>query len=155
MDAATYPDARVVSFLNDHFHSIRVNMKEPQEAMRDLLRAVKPPWGPTFVFIGPRNVELRRYTGWLAPAEFIAELHVVLGIDNLIRRRFDEAYEHFRAACIDDFRNGIAPEALFWAGAAKYKLGGKPALREVWDELVTRFPESTYARRTDVWDMDT
>jgi hypothetical protein len=154
MDAVTYPDARVASFLDENFNSIRVNMREPQEAMRDLLRAVKPPWGPTFVFIGPRNVELRRYVGWLAPTEFIAELNVVLGMDDLVRRRFDEAYTHFRAACDDTLRNGIAPEALFWAGAARFKTGGKPALREVWDELVARFPESTYARRADIWDMD-
>jgi hypothetical protein len=154
MDAATYPDARVVSFLDENFNSIRVNMTEPQDAMRNLLRAVKPPWGPTFVFIGVRNVELRRYVGWLAPNEFIAELNVVLGMNDLIRRRFDDAYARFRAASVDEFRNGVAPEALFWAGAAKYKTGGKPALREVWDELVARFPESTYARRTNVWDMD-
>jgi len=154
MDAVTYPDARVASFLDDNFNSIRVNMKEPQEAMRDLLRAVKPPWGPTFVFLGARRVELRRYVGWLAPNEFIAELNVALGMNDLIRRRFEEAYAHFRASCVDELRNGIAPEALFWAGAAKYKIGGKPALREVWDELVARFPDSTYARRADVWDMD-
>ena len=154
MDAVTYPDTRVVSFLDENFHSIRVNMKEPQEAMRDLLRATKPPWGPTFVLLGARRVELRRYVGWLPPQEFIAELTVALGVNDLIRRRFDEAHAHFRAACVDEFRNGIAPEALFWAGVAKYKTGGKPALREVWDELVARFPESTYARRTDIWDMD-
>ena len=154
MDAVTYPDARVASFLDENFNPIRTNIREPQPAMRDLLRAVKPPWAPTFVFLGPRNVELRRYSGWLAPTEFLAELNFVLGMHDMLRVRFEEAYAHFRAACDDSLRNGIAPEALFWAGAAAYKRGGKPALREIWDELVARFPESTWARRADVWDMD-
>jgi len=155
MDTVTYPDARVASFVDDHFSAIRTNIRDPQLAMRDLLRAVKPPWAPTLVFIGSRNVELRRHVGWLAPLEFIAELHFVLGINDLLHRRFDEGCAHFRAACDDAFRYGIAPEALFWVGVAAYKTGGKPALHEVWDELTSRFPESTWARRADVWDMET
>lgn len=154
MDAVTYPDARVASLLNNNFNNIRTNIREPQPSVKDLLRAVKPPWAPTFVFIGPRNVELRRYAGWLAPDEFIAELNFVLGVDDLLRRRFEQATAHFRAACDDNLRNGIAPEALFWVGVAAYKTGGKPALRAAWDELVARFPESTWARRADVWDME-
>src|ERR1051326_1719053 len=154
MDTVTYPDARVASFVDGNFNAIRTNIRDPQHAMRDLLRAVKPPWAPTFVFLGARNVELRRYVGWLPPLEFIAELNFVLGVDDLLHRRFDEAKEHFRAACDDSLRNGIAPEALFWAGVAAYKTGGKPALRVVWDELTARFPDSTWARRADVWDME-
>ena len=155
MDAVTYPDARVASFLDENFNAIRTNIRDPQPAMRDLLRAVKPPWAPTFVFLGPRNVEMRRSVGWLAPDELIAELHFVLGVYCLLRLKVDDAQAHFRAACDDAFRYGIAPEALFWVGVAAYKRGGKPALREAWDELVARFPESTWARRTDIWDMDT
>lgn len=154
MDAVTYPDARVASFLDENFNAVRTNIRDPQPTMRDLLRAVKPPWAPTFVFIGRRNVELRRYVGWLAPDEFIAQLNFVLGMSDLLRLKIDEAQAHFRAACDDAFRHGIAPEALFWVGVTAYKRGGKPALHEVWDELVARFPESTWARRADVWDMD-
>jgi len=154
MDAVTYPDARVASFVDENFNAIRTNIREPQPAMRDLLRAVKPPWAPTFVFIGPRNVELRRYVGWLPPVEFIAELNFILGVNDLLRLRFEESYKHFRTACDDSLRNGIAPEALYWAGVAMYKRSGKAALHEVWNELTSRFPESTWARRADIWDMD-
>ena len=92
MDAVTYPDARVASFVDENFNAIRTNIREPQPAMRDLLRAIKPPWAPTFVFIGPRNVELRRYVGWLPPVEFIADLNFILGVNDLLRLRFEESY---------------------------------------------------------------
>jgi TolA-binding protein len=74
-------------------------------------------------------------------------------VNDILHRRFDEAYARFRAACDSAPPGGIAPEALFWAGAARYKKEGIHALRHEWEELRERFPESTWARRADVWDM--
>jgi hypothetical protein len=153
MDTVTYPDAQVQSFINEHFTAIKVNIREPQTEMRELIRSAKPVWAPMFLFLDPRRIELRKYVGWLAPHDFLAELNFVLGMQDLLRQRNEQAYERFRAAADGEPAAGIAAEALFWAGAAAYKRGGQPALRVVWDELVTRHPDSTWARRADIWDM--
>lgn len=153
MDTVTYPDARVQDFIAGNFTAIKVNIREPQPEMRDVIRAAKPVWAPMFLFLDPRKIELRKYVGWLPPDEFLAELTFVLGMQDILRQRIDQAYTRFRAAADETPEAGIAAEALFWAGAAAYKRGGQPALRPVWDELVARYPQSTWARRTDVWDM--
>ena len=153
MDTVTYPTPAVEQFLSEHFHALRVNVREPQTgAIRELLRATKPQWAPTFVFLD-RAIELRRYTGWLPPADFLAELKFVLGLDDLLRQRFDDATRRFRAAADDDPSVSVAAEALYWAGVAGYKMGGVEALREGWAELTTRFPESTWAKRADIFDV--
>ena len=155
MDAVTYPDARVQQLINDKFSAIKLNLREPRPETRDLLRRVKPQWAPLFLFLDPRGTELRRYIGWLAPDEFLAELTFVLGMQDLVRARIESALQNFRAAADQYPDASVAAEAMFFAGAAAYKLGGLDALRPAWDELVRRYPESTWARRANVWDMVT
>ena len=158
MDAVTYPDARVIELMNAHFSPVKVNIRETQTgAIRDLLRSVKPVWAPLFVFLDPRGTELRRYIGWLAPDEFLPELTFILGMQDLLRQRLDDAYARFRSACDDAPQSSVAAEALFWAGTVAYKRGNSDsdALHKEWDELVARYPETTWARRTNVWDMKT
>ena len=132
MDTVTYPDARVQSFLAEHFELTLVNVREPNDDSRELLRTVKPQWAPLFLARDARGTELRRWFGWLAPEEFVAELTLVVGLRELLRQRFDEALARFR--------EGGTAEALWWAGAAAYKTGGLDALRGAWDELTRRFP---------------
>lgn len=156
MDTVTYPDPRVAELVNANFAPVKINIREPQQGgVRELLRTVKPVWAPLFVFLDPARVELRRYVGWLAPDEFLAELTFVLGMQDILRQRIDEAFTRFRAAADEWPESSVAAEALFWAGTAAYKKGRGDlvALRAVWDELVARYPASTWARRANVWDM--
>ena len=154
MDAVTYPDPAVERFVNEHFVPIKVNIARPG-AMKDFTRTVRPVWAPLFVFLDPSGSELRRYTGWLPPNAFLAELRFVLGMHGIIRRQFAEALQRFRSIASEHPDLPIAAEALFWAGAAAYKSGNKDygALRSTWAELRERYPGSTWAARADVWDM--
>lgn len=155
MGAVTYPDERVTSFVNRHFAAAKINLSAPRPEDRELLRSIKPQWAPVLLFYDSRATELRRTIGYLAPDDFLAELHVVLGLHEMLHGELESSHRHFRSAA-DDFSDAaVAPEALFWAGAAAYKRGGKQydALRADWLELQRRFPASSWARRADVLDM--
>lgn len=46
----------------------------------------------------------------------------------------------------------MGPEALYWAGVAKYKATGEAgALAETAEHFKTRFPESNWAKKASVW----
>jgi len=40
-----------------------------------------------------------------------------------------------------------APEALYWAAAAAYRVGGIPAVVARWDALCARYPDGPWTRR--------
>jgi hypothetical protein len=154
MDTVTYPDAAVSELLDQEFALVKINLSDPAPATRDLLRQAKPLWAPLFIAFDRKGTELRRWIGFLPPAEFIAELRFVLGMQKLLRREMEQSIREFRAACDVTPDASVAPEALFWAGAAAYQSGGgMAALRSVWSELQSRYPASTWARRSDVFDM--
>lgn len=155
MDTVTYPCVTVANLLARDFDLRKIDVSAPASDERDVLREVKPLWAPLFVARNHGGTELRRWAGWMSAADFVAELTFVLGMDELLRRRVEKAYARFREACDTTPHASVAPEALFWAGAAAFKRGGNDfaALHAVWAELRDRYPSSTWSRRADVFDQ--
>lgn len=141
--------------LNRRFVSVRVNMREVTPASRQAFAIARPFWAPTFVFIDARQIELRRWTGWLPPVEFIHELLLALGAHDMLHRRFGDAYDRFREAVNDYPGAAAAPEGFFLAAAAAYQRDGRklPSLELRLRELVSRYPDSVWARKADILDM--
>lgn len=158
MDTVTYPDERVQKLIADRFEPVKVDISRVSDALRELLRTVRPQWGPVLVIQEPSGVELRRWTGWLEPLEFMAELQLALGQRLMISRRFSEAIAEFDTAKALAPETESAAEALFWIGACRYRDGNRrdlAGLRETWEQLMWEFPRSRWARKTDVFDPET
>lgn len=150
MGAVTHPHAEVIAFLAEHFVSARFNVKEPPPDLKEALGRYRLLWAPVLVFLDHRGGELRRSTGFLAPDDFLAEARIGLGLHALARNQPDRALEWFLEAAERVPRTDLAPEALFWAASAAYRIGGIPAVIERWDDLRARYPESAWAKKADV-----
>jgi hypothetical protein len=150
MGAVTYPNAQVAEFVSERFVAIKFNVKEPHPDYKEALGRGKVLWAPLLVFLDGRGSELRRYVGFLPPDEFLAELRLGLGLAAMTHTNFEEALRWFDGAAELFPSASAAPEALFWAAAAGYRLSGLPEVIRRWDDLRARYPESTWARRADV-----
>lgn len=151
MGAVTYPHPDVVEFVSRHFVAAKFNGKEPGPDFSEALGRGKFFWGPLFVFLDSRGIELRRYQGFLPPEELLADLRLVLGLEALIHSKPEKALEWFTS--VTDLYPGTdaVPEALYWAGSAAYKASNSlEPLIEIWDRLIAEHPESTWAKRADV-----
>src|SRR4051794_24419603 len=150
MGAVTYPNAQVAEFVSERFVALKLNAKEHHPDFKEALGRGKVLWAPLLVFLDGRGSELRRYVGFLPPDEFLAELRLVLGLAAMTHASFEEALRWFESAAEDYPRSSAAPEALFWGAAAGYRLRGLPEVIRRWDDLIARYPETTWARRADV-----
>ncbi len=149
MSAVTYQQAPVVEFVTQHFVPLKLNVKEPKPEFRELLRMAKPLFTPLLLFLDFNGTEVRRFTGYLPPAEFLAELHFVLGWVDLLHTRFADGYARFRGIVEQYPKSHVAPEALYWSGVAAYRWNnrGLDGLIPEWIELRARYPESTWWTR--------
>lgn len=154
MDAVTHPDRLVIETIERDFVPLRVNTAKLEPQFRDLLRTTKPQWAPMMLIVDPSSTELRHWFGWLQPGAFIGELHMALAAQRMLRRDFEEAERLFRGVAAMTPERETAAEALFFAGAARYRVARDlDALEQQWNELRERFPETSWARKADVFDM--
>ena len=152
MDAVTYPQQSVVETLNDRFALFRVNMLERHPDFKEACSGARVVWGPTFVIHDARGSELRRWTGWLPPESFIAELDFCHAYADYTHGRFAEALAGFTKLVDGASGTEIHPEALYWQGAAGF-LAGKmdwDALRSSWSRLVDAYPGHRFAVHASV-----
>jgi hypothetical protein len=149
MDARTYPCGGAAALIEREFVPVKFNVKEPRGEFRDLLRMAKPLFTPLLLWLDATGTELRRTTGYLPPTELEGELRLVLGLADLLHARYAEAYARFREVADRLGDTHAAPEALYWAGIAGYRLEGRglEGLTPEWAELQGRYPGSTWALR--------
>ncbi|MGE0354922.1 MAG: hypothetical protein AB7I33_07310 [Gemmatimonadales bacterium] len=154
MDAHTYPDPSVEGFLNREFALTHVSFDDRAPAARQILRTYRLLWSPGFVVLAPGGEEIRRFIGFQQPRDFLAELRLSLGKVALLGRDSSTALRLFREAADLNPPAPVSPEALYWAGVAAYRIdqGDLEYLRNYWQELRERFPESRWWTHADVWD---
>jgi TolA-binding protein len=144
MDAVTYPETRVQKALNEGFVPVKVNFKE----QADQAQALDAVWTPTFQFRAADGRLARSTSGYLAPEAFLTELAIGRGLVAVLERRFADAESAMREAVQVTPASVQTPEALYWLAVTRYKTSGKPdGLMETWNELLDRFPQTTWAMR--------
>ena len=155
MDAVTYPETKVRDRLNEAFVCFAVNTAEPSPSGRELARKYRLLWDPGFVFLDARGNELRRFVGYRPPRDFLAELDFVLGFMDLLYLRFDSASQHFRKAADIAASAETSAESLYWLGISEFRRTHREMsnLKVIWNELARDYPESTWTRRAEVFDV--
>jgi hypothetical protein len=152
MDAVTYPDASVVSAIDQGFVPYKINMLERHPDFKEACAGGRVLWGPTFVIADARGSEVRRWVGWLPPRSFVAELDFCRALADYTHGKFADALSGFDA--LVDGANGteIHPEALYWQGAAGFMAGPKDwdALRRSWTRLTEDYPGNRFATHASV-----
>ena len=152
MDAVTYPHAAVVAALAKSFSTFKVDMMERHPDYKEACAGGRVLWGPTFVVADHRGSEIRRWTGWLSPASFVAELDFCRAMEDYSYGRFAEAKAGFDSLVEHAKGTEIYPEALYWQGAAGFLAGDKDwdTLRASWEQLAAGYPGNRFGTHASV-----
>jgi hypothetical protein len=147
-----YPDERVARFIQENFLPARVHVKDQAADFKRFGERYNAQWTPTLLVLDPEGVERHRIEGFLPAEDLLAQLPLGLGHSAFARQQWDEAERRFREV-VERFPNTeAAPEALYWAGVARYKgKGDAKALGETAREFSRRYQGSSWAKKASVW----
>jgi len=138
----------VESYIKENFVPVKIHIKE-QPAVFDRFGVQ---WTPTLAIFVSDGAERHRFEGYLPPEDFLARLELGMAHAAFAGKRWAEAERRFRHI-VDAFpASEAAPEALYWAGVARYKGGDANALPETARLFKLKYPESAWAKKSSVWD---
>jgi hypothetical protein len=142
----------VAQFINDNFLPARVHVKDQAEDYKRFSQRYNTQWTPTLLVIDPEGTERHRIEGFLPAEDLVAQLALGLGHSAFARERWDEAERWFRDV-VDRFPDSeAAPEALYWAGVARYKgQGDASALRSTAGAFKQQYQQTSWAKKASVW----
>jgi TolA-binding protein len=103
--------------------------------------------------LDPSGQERHRVEGFLPVDELVPQLEFGLGRVAFSRGEFEEAERRFRRVVEDAPDADVAPEALYWAGVARFKAtDDAEALKATASAFHDRYQETTWAKKASVWD---
>jgi|SRR3972149_4098336 len=144
MDAVTYSDDRVMSFLGEHFIPLKINTKENKE----LLCEYGIDWSPIILILDHKGKEHYRIAGYLPPQEYLAQLALGRGKAEFNTQNYQEAINRFSEVACYYPDSDASPEAHYWMGVAKYKKDGSPeGLMRDWKYLAEKYPHNIWAKK--------
>ena len=127
---------------------MRIHIKE-QPAVFDRFGVQ---WTPTVVIDDSEGTERHRFQGFLPVDDFLAQLELGLAHAAFARKDWGGAEERYRNILKDYSKTEAAPEALYWAGVAKYKASGDAAsLKDTAEKFKKKYSKSTWAKKSSVW----
>jgi len=147
-----YTDPAVIQFIDDHFVPVRVHVHDQADEFKRLGAKYNAQWTPTVLVIDSQGEERHRIEGFLPAAAFLAQLALGLGHSAFARSDFAEAERWFRQVVERYPDTDAAPEALYWAGVARYKATGDAAsLHETAQQFQQRYQSTSWATKASVW----
>ena len=107
-------------------------------------------WTPTLIVLDADGREHYRSVGFFTPEDMIATFMAAKGRWALDTDQLAEARALFEEVISLYPDKDAAAEALFFLGVAKYKMSHDPKpLRETYDQLKARFPQSMWTKQAD------
>jgi uncharacterized glyoxalase superfamily metalloenzyme YdcJ len=147
-----YPDERVTRFVTENFLPVRVHIRDQADDFRRLGERYGVRWTPTILILDPGGRERHRIEGFLPADDFLAQLELGLAHSAFGRQDFGEAERRFRAVVEKYPASDAAPEALYWAGVARYKAtDDASALKETARQFAQRYQGTSWAKKASVW----
>jgi len=147
-----WPDERVVRFVNQHFLPARVHVKEDPAEFKRYGERYNALWTPTILELDAEGVERHRVEGFLPADDLLAQLTLGLAHMAFQQQRWADAERGFREVVQQFPHTDAAPEALYWAGVARYKATGDAAsLKDTARAFTQRYQDSTWATKASVW----
>ncbi len=144
MDAVTYPSTEVQAFIGEVFIPLR--LPHDHGTLADALRVEKT---PSIILLGSGGKEFHRMTGFLSPGDFLAGAKLGLAKSLEGAGNHGETIQLLESLLQDYPESPAVPEAIFVLGLSRYRSSHKPRhLKEMYEELTSRFPESEWTRRS-------
>ena len=147
-----YPDPHVVHFVDEHFIPVRVHVKTNADEFKRLGARYRAQWTPAILVIDPDGEERRRVEGFLPAHDLIGQLALGLAHAAFTRGDFAGAERRFREVADRHADSEAGAEAVYWAGASRYKAtGDAAALADTARQFTERFQDSPWATKASVW----
>jgi len=138
--------------VNENFIPVRVHVRNQADEFKRLGERYGAQWTPTILVVDPTGEERHRVEGFLPAADLLAQLELGLARSEFARSNFAEAERRFREVVQRYPESEVAPEALYWAGVARYKAtGDASALGETAKKFQERYRDSSWAKKASVW----
>jgi tetratricopeptide (TPR) repeat protein len=146
MNAGPYSDEKFQKYIVEEF--IPLKSQCFWDKRTELMKQFDIVWTPTLLIHDSDGKEHYRLVGYVPTDDLIAHLKFAKGKLFLNRHRYAEAIAQFKDV-IEQYPNaGVTPEAIFLLGVAEYfKTHDAKALRKVYDTLISKYPQSEWARR--------
>jgi hypothetical protein len=143
MDAVTYPNSKVIKFIQENVIPLRV----PFDA-QPLSADFNIKWTPTLVVLDPGGKEHHRIVGFESAEELIPSLLLGMGKSHFELDQFKEALARLNELLRNYPESTSAPEAVFLRGVCGYKSTHSPKpLKESYEYLKAKYPESEWMKR--------
>ena len=147
-----YTDARVADFIGERFVPVRLHVKDQHDDFQRIGATYGAQWTPTVLIVDGDGKDRFRIEGFLPADDFLSQL--TLGA---ARAAFDAkdyaAAERAYREVVDRFpQTDAAPEALYWAGVAKYRAtNDATALGDTARAFQQRYQSTSWAKKASVW----
>lgn len=142
MDAVSYPNATVQSFINAQLVPLRIKSDDP------LANQFGIKWTPSLITLDNTGKEHYRTVGFIAPEELIPSLLLGQAKVCFNQDQYPEALRHLTTICQEYGDSAAAPEAIFLRGVNLYKNTKNAApLKEAYQTLLTKYPKSEWTQR--------
>lgn len=142
MDAVSYPNPAVQSFINAQLIPLRINSDHPLAGQFGIK------WTPALLLLDSNGKEHNRTVGFLAPEEFIPSLLLGQAKVYFNQERHPEALRQLNSICSEYGQSAATPEALFLRGVSLYKNSKNvAALKEAYETLQEKFPGNEWTKR--------
>ncbi|MGH9196819.1 MAG: thioredoxin fold domain-containing protein [Acidimicrobiia bacterium] len=152
MDAEVYTDPRVVKFIEENFVPVRVHIRQQAEEFKRLGERYGAQWTPTILIIDSSGQERHRIEGFLPADDFLPQPALGLAKSAFARGEFGEAEHRFRQIVDTYPTSDVSPEALYWAGVARYKAtNDASALADTAEQFRRRYQQTNWAKKASVW----
>lgn len=136
------------SFINQNFVPVKIHIKEQPQ----LFERYGAQWTPTIQVLDTDGNKRHQFEGFLPPDDFLAQLRIATAHAAFARQQWDEAERMFSSVAEELPESDSAPEALYWAGVARYKkTGDASALGQTAEQFKRRYTQSTWAKKASVW----
>jgi thioredoxin-related protein len=140
MDAVTYPNPEVSSFLSTHVVPVKVLYNA--QPLAEKFRVV---WTPTLVILDSDGTELYREEGFLPPEKIVPALMLGMGKVKVHARKFQEAITYLSDLVTKYPNSEEAPEALYFVGVARFReTNDLRAMRDAYESLSKKYPKSSW-----------
>ena len=150
MIAKTLPDTRVSKFIDRRFIPVALEASDP--AAVAAMQRYGFEWAPTFVVLDGSGNEVYRWVGYLPPEDFCSQLMFAEGRAMFGNRDWDRAIKCYDAVASRFPGSEAAPEAMYYAGVARYeKTHDASHLEDTRRKLTARYPGSHWAKKASEW----
>lgn len=147
-----YSSPRVAQFIGDHFVPVRIHVREQAAEWKRLGERFGVEWTPTILIVAPTGEERHRIEGFLPVDDFLGQVALGLAKAAFSSGQFADAEQRFRRVVDEYPSTESAPEALYWAGVARYKAtSDAAALGDTAQAFKERYQDTSWAKKSSVW----